>query len=415
MRSLIGAGLVLLAVVALAAEAAVKSPPRPDTRAISARIDALVQADLARHNVKPNPPAGDEVFLRRIYLDAIGRIPTVDEAIAFLHSTEPDKRRRLIDQLLDSPGYVSRQYNYWADVLRAKSRLRQGSGLPYIQFIKQSLAANKPYDQFVRELLTAEGPSHARDNGATGYYLRDFNMPEDNMSNTVQVFLGTQMVCAQCHDHPFDKWTQLEFFEMAAFTGGTQTRYNQAYKSPMFARVRQVMGAEADDREMKRAVGKFTEVLRYGVEGSGTGLSRLPKDYQYDDAKPLEVVKAHVMFGQQPTLSYPEPAKAKPQKSSRSKKYGRSSAKSIDSRKTYAQWMTSPDNPRFAQVVANRLWKQAMGRGVVEPVDDLSDSTKPANPELMAYLQGQMVALGYDMKQYLRAIYNSKTYQRRAT
>lgn len=395
-------------------ESSVRDVPGRRIAAISEQLDGLVQAQLAKHGQRPNEPIDDETFLRRIYLDVVGRIPTLDEARAFLRSKDPNKRAELIDQLLDSPGYRSHQFNYWADLLRLKTRLNGGNpGRPYIEFVKESLAANTPYDEFVRQLIAAEGPILERGNGAAGYYLRDQGMPEDNMANTVRVFLGTRLECAQCHDHPFDKWTQREFFEMVAFAGGTQTRYAPNGVSQAMQMRRQLRESDADAR-VKQVATQLLRPLSYGVFGGGTALARLPDSYQYEDGEPNEIVTAKTMFEHQelvrPIIPKTRNAKRKP----RNRRFANRipGAQDIGSRSVLADWMTSPDNPRFTKVIANRLWKQAMGLGLVEPVDDLTDDTVASNPELLTYLSRQMVDLDYDMRQYLRAIYNSRTYQR---
>ena len=190
-----------------------------ETRTAAAKVDALVEKLYAPNEVKPNPITDDETFVRRAYLDIAGRIPTADEAREFLSSMGPTKRADLIDGLLDSDGYVSHQFNYWADILRITSRMNgqdPANGAAYARWVKDAIRDNMPYDKFVNELVTAQGMID--DNGAVGFYLRDRGMPLDHLATTVQVFLGTQMVCAQCHDHPFDEWTQMNYYELAAFS-----------------------------------------------------------------------------------------------------------------------------------------------------------------------------------------------------
>ena len=177
-----------------------------DVKKAAKEIDALVEDGLKKHDLKPNAEINDETFVRRAYLDIAGRIPTIEEAETFHGSTDDRKRAQLIGDLLDSDGAVSHGYNFWADVLRINTKLgtRAAEGeAAYQLWLKKSLDENMPYDQFVRELVSARGT--VWDNGAVGYYLRDRGMPLDNMSNTVRVFLGTRLECAQCHDHPFDK------------------------------------------------------------------------------------------------------------------------------------------------------------------------------------------------------------------
>ncbi|MCB1211942.1 MAG: DUF1549 domain-containing protein, partial [Verrucomicrobiales bacterium] len=189
----------------------------------ASQIDAMVNENLAKQKITANAPASDEVFVRRVYLDIVGRIPTLKETTDFLASTEGDKRAKLIDTLLASDGYTQNFFNFWADILRLKSQSVGGgqslpAGYAYANWLQKSLEDNKPYDQMVKELVTANGKTY--ENGAVGFYIRDYNMPLDNMAVTTQIFLGTSMVCAQCHNHPFDKWTQMDYYQMAGHSYG---------------------------------------------------------------------------------------------------------------------------------------------------------------------------------------------------
>lgn len=391
-----------------------KALPYKKIIAISKQIDQLVEAKLKENSQKRNPEVDDATFLRRIYLDVVGRIPTLEETKKFLASRKPNKRALLIDELLDSYGYVSHQFNFWADLLRIKSNHRNIPLQPYIDFVKDSLESNKPYDQLVCELIDSGGPLMERDNGAVGYYLRDRQMPEDNMSNTIRVFLGTRLECAQCHDHPFDDWTQRQYFEMVAFTGGLQFKLNEfdSKYADDFKRI--ARNNKEMDYELRRAVRKIVEPMTYGVEGTGTGMTRLPEEYMGDDGEEYDIVKAKTMFEGKSLVNpeIPKPKRGKkPKKNRRNLVLG---AKEIDSREAYAQWLTEPENPRFTKVMANRLWKQAMGMALIEPVDDMTKHTRASNVELMEYLTKTFEDLDYDMKQFLRAVYNSRTYQSRA-
>lgn len=394
---LAGAGLALALLVtpamaankAKAEKAGVKSvsdTPYAKVKAAADKVDAFINADLKENKIKPNPNTSDAVFVRRVYLDIIGRIPTFKETKAFLDSKDANKRAKLIDKLLDSEGYVSHQFNYWADLLRLQSRMRYAPAQPYLDFVKDSIRENKPYDQFVRDLITAEG--YTWDNGAAGYYLRDTGMPLDNMSNTVQVFLGTQLVCAQCHNHPFDSWTQIQYYKLAAFTYGVETRDRSNDK------LMELRGMRRDknmDRELYRSANRIMRPLAYRVHEEKKAL-QLPKDYQYKDAKPRQKIDPETIFGDKITVKPGD------------------SPKDI-----YARWMTSEKNPRFAKVMANRLWKRAMGLGLIEPVDDLGTGAFPSNQELMNYLTKLLVDVNFDLKQYQRVLYNTATYQRDVT
>lgn len=368
----------------------------------SERIDRLIEKAHPEHQVTPNPSASDEIFVRRIHLDIIGRIPTKAETVAFLEDAAPDKRAKLIDHLLDSEGYVAHYFHFWADLLRAKTQISGNgqstpAGLSYAAWIKESLRKNKPYDQFVREMLSASGASWT--NPAVGYYLRDYGMPLDNLAITTQVFLGTQIVCAQCHDHPFDAWTQMDYYHLAAFTNGqvTTNQSDNARAAYELAskRFREKNGRKMSNDERRNLQRSFSEILkpvRFNNVVETNRALRLPHDYQYDDAEPKAVVKPAVPFAPGAALSEGE-----------------------STIEAFANWVTSPENPRFTKVIANRLWKEAFGVGVIEPVDDLREDTQAANPELMAFLEQKMVEFDYDMKRYLRMIFNTRTYQREAS
>lgn len=428
MRSLVLLPLLTLPMLASAA---------PDTQASAREIDQILETAWAKNKVQGNPAVDDGTFVRRIYLDITGRIPTTRETDAFLTSQDPARRSKLIDTLLNSEGYVQHSFNYWADVLRAQTNGNQAgviTGAAYSKFIKDSLRTNKHYDQFVRDMVAAQGK--AWDNGAIGYYVRDRGMPLDNMANTARVFLGTRVECAQCHNHPFDKWTQMQFYQMAAFTYPVETNdyYNDTmseargllrerelearnkYKHDMTAykgkkltqedktKIRQeqeVLNKKAreagevvrkENRYVEEAITDIRNNMRYTNVNMRDRPLRLPHDYQYSDAKPKATVEPAVMFG--------HAAEAKTGETQL---------------EAYARWMASPDNDRFNKVIVNRLWKRAFGLALIEPLDELMDSTVPMNPELQAHLEKLMVSLNYDMKAFQRVLYNTSAYQRQVT
>lgn len=400
--------------------------------AAAAEIDALLARDWAANNLTPNAPADDSVFVRRIYLDVVGRIPTTREAEEFLASKEEGRRAVLIDQLLGSEGYVQNYFHYWADVLRVQSK-GQRTGPAYVHFIKDALRSNKPYDVFVREMVAGDG--RAWSDGAIGYYSRDRGMPLDNMASTLRVFLGTRIECAQCHNHPFDKWTQRQFYEMAAFTFGVEIRdsggsftggisdllreqglaIRTTFKQPEWPKniitqtERLAFWAESEKvQQARRAAEEYllqAERLFNQALSEPRGFGRYPKvtfdekrrltlppDYQYDDAEPNSVVKPAAIMGH---ASTPLPGETRVQ--------------------AYARWLANPDNDRFNKVVVNRLWKKAFGLALIEPLDDLTDTTVAVNPELLSHLEKLMVSLKYDMKAFLRTLFNTSTYQRQAS
>jgi hypothetical protein len=410
--------LALILLCACAAQAA--SLPE------AAKIDSLLAADWEKNGLQANPPASDDVLVRRLYLDITGRIPTLEERDAFIRSNDPQKRTKLIDTLLASDGYTSHLFNYWADVLRLTDNVKgRITAEAYEEWMKKELKANTPYDQLVKKLLTTEGG--AWDSGSIGFYQRDENKL-DHLAYTVQVFLGTSVVCAQCHDHPFDKWTQLDYYGMAAFTYGMDTKGGGANeikigrrpdnnaKLPEFlakmtpkerkayvrehpeeiAKIREEAKKPAIDsaelKEVRQTLQDVMKPLRYtSITNNDGKLPKLPDDYKYDNAKPGDTIEARALFGHE----------AKP-------KEGQTRVEA------FADWMTSPENPRFTTVIANRMWKKVFGLGLIEPVDEMTDSTIPSNPALMDYLAQLMVEKKYSLKSFLRVLYNTDTYQRMA-
>ncbi|OYW30393.1 MAG: hypothetical protein B7Z47_03640 [Chthoniobacter sp. 12-60-6] len=422
-----------------------------DTTAAAKQIDAVLAKDWEANKLKGNPQSDDNTFVRRIYLDVIGRIPTTRETEEFLNSKEGNKRSKLIDKLLASEAYVQHFFNYWADVLRVTSAGNQTgpiTGAAYANFVKESLRANKPYDQMVRDMIAAQGK--AWEDGAIGYYMRDRGMPLDNMANTARVFLGTRIECAQCHNHPFDKWTQMQFFQMAAFTYGVQTQdyggdtmsgvtdllrekenaARAAIKEPQKpqrvkntgkmskeerakaelaflaelkkydAQMKEVNKKREEARQVVRkeqrsyqeAMNDVRDTMRYTSVSLRERKPTLPHDYQYTDAKPKSAVEPKTMMGHEcVTLPGETPLQA------------------------YARWMTSPENPRFTTVIANRLWKRVFGLALIEPLDELMDTTVPMIPEMEKHLEKLVVDAKYDMKGVLRVLYNTKAYQAQVT
>lgn len=374
--------------------ASVIASRRDEVAQAADQIDRLVEGDLIRNDLRPNRLASDEVFLRRVYLDVAGRIPTLKEVERFLESDDPQRRQKLIDRLLSSPDYVSNLYNLWADTLRLVDRPQANViATPFLAYVKDSIRTNKPYDQWVYEMLTADGK--VWNNPAVGYQLRDQGMPLAYIDNTVRVFLGTQVGCAQCHDHPFDEWTQRQFYQLAAFTAGTRMRIRRGdpgfdEQNPANALIQQ-----ARERSAKgRVPGQFQRIARantYVVSEQKRPL-RLPHDYAYSDAKPKQVVEPAVLWGDIPT-----------------------SAADSSRREQFAAWLTSAENPQFSKTIVNRLWKRLMGVGLVEPVDDFRYDNEPVNEPLMEFLCEEMIRQDFNIKEFLRMVLYSQTYQRAAS
>jgi len=382
---------------------------RPAVRAAAGRIDAILAARHAATGVAPGAPLGDEPFVRRVFLDLGGRIPTHDETVAFLESTDPEKRDALVERILASPDWVSRFYDLWADTLRLAERpQRDVWSEPYLDWVKRSIAANRPYDQWVREMLTADGKMW--ENPAVGFQLRDEGMPLPYVDNTVRVFLGTQIGCAQCHDHPFEAWTQHQFYELAAFTSGLRTgaparpakakaKGEQAAapdgieKASRNARALVVETRKRAEKEGKRVDNQFVQYL----QANGLTVNflerplKLPADYHADDAAPGDTVAPAVPWGEIPA-----------------------DARDLDGRARFAAWVTARDNRHFSRTIANRLWKMLFGVGIVEPIDDFREGNPPSHPELLDHLADEIVRLDFDLREFVRVVVSTDAWRRRA-
>ena len=309
-------------------------------------IDQFVNQRLRQLNIIPAEPAGDADFLRRVYLDLIGTLPTADEAREFLNSSEPDRREQLVNKLLERREYADYWALKWSDLLRVNRReLGHKGAYEYYRWIRDSFAVNKPLDQFVKELIAAEGP--LGENPA-GHFFKVVKQPNEMASTVSQVFLGVRIECAQCHHHPWDRWSQTDYFGMQAYF----TQFNLK-KTPR---------GEA----ILSSANQKTTHPRTGKE-----------------------IFAHA-------LGMPEP----------------DSSPDGNRRPLVADWITALDNPWFARNIANRVWAHLMGRGLVEPVDDFRLTNPPTNPELLNAIAEYFVDNDYDLHALIRLIASSQAYQR---
>ncbi len=387
-------------------------------RSTSSMIDQTVEKDLISDDLKPFPITDDATFLRRTYIGIIGRIPTYQEATKFLNDKHPDKRALLIDSLVYSPGYESKTFNYWADLLRLHSNADQ-YGLGWHVWLRDSVAQNKPYDKMVYEMLSASG--HASKNPAVGYYLRDRNMLLDNISNTVQVFLGTQIGCAQCHDHPFEDWTQKQYYQLAAFGANIdyksetarkkiqETAIHIAKEQGMDFKDTQQRKNKLNDKKSKKAKNKkqnnqrrnlirkltrdlktiFRRFPRNEIAINNTKFLKLPDDYQYNDGKPGDTVAPKPIFQEIPNIHQGE-----------------------NRLENFAKWVTDPKNPQFTKTIANRLWQHVYGYGLAEPLDNWTDRTKVSHPEALAIVEKILHKNNYNIRETLRILYHTQLFQR---
>jgi hypothetical protein len=362
------AALALLALPAGAAEKApgkgrpAAAPPpstlpagtRLDARALARHVDEALDARLHDEKVSGSPPADDAEFLRRVYLDLTGAIPPADRVAAFLDSREPGKRARLIDELLDSPDYGRHLADVWQTLLVPRnSDNRAIRAEPLTKWLEEAFNANKPWDQMVRDVLTATGDMD-RDPAVT--WVLANRGPEKLTDSATRLFLGVQLQCAQCHNHPFTDWKQDEYWGMAAFFGRVRLQGNP------------------------RAAAQGNAVISVGETGRGRPLPRP------DSARNLP-----------PKFLQGEPAQA---------------AAGEPVRPLLADWLASAKNPYFSKAMVNRTWAQLFGRGLVNPVDDMHEGNPPSHPQLLADLAEQFAGAGFDLKYLTRALCNSRAYQR---
>ena len=321
----------------------------------------------------------------------------------------------MIDKLINSEGFNARMFSYFADMLRITDDAQKAKFFTYEEWFKDQLHKNRPYNEIVFDLMTASGK--LLENGATGYLLRDKGMRLDNLSITLSTFLGANVACAQCHDHPFADWTQRQFYQMAAFFGTTETYDQRTYRgSPSLRK-------ELTADEMKRARRLFL-ANGLNVHEVGKNEVKLPDDYRYKDGKPGDPIHAQLVKWPVKTdarfLAMTDPAARTKAQTGIDQIY-RSAEASLaktkggeNPRAIFAKWMTSPENPRFAMVIANRLWKLVFGVAVKEPVTDLDDPMDANNPMLLGHLTNEMVRLKFDLRAFMRLLCNTQTYQREA-
>lgn len=330
-----------------------KPRPAPDAEtrtAASVAMDVLVDKKLAQLGLTPSQRASDTEFLRRVTLDICGTLPSPKDIRDFLADRELDKRERIVDKLLASPEYVDTWTLFWGDYTRASTKALGERGLASMnQWLRSSVALNKPMSTFARELITAKGSNY--DNGAAGFFRAE-RSPEALLETTSQVFLGTRIGCAKCHNHPYERFKQFEYYQMAAFFVRTKTK-------------------DGPNPE---------ETFVYNGNG---GEAVHPRTGKVMQPTPLD--------------GAPLPADFKG-----------------DRRDALADWVTAPSNPFFAKNIVNRVWKQLMGIGLIEPVDDIRVTNPPSNPELLDRLALDFVRGGYDVRQLIRDIVLTDAYQRTA-
>ena len=330
-----------------------------------AALDALLDKSLAASKTPVSPLTTDEEFVRRVYLDVTGKLPTIEQMRAFVHAREKDKRARLVDALLKSDAYATNWSRYWRDVVayRAPNEAIQQINYPKFEdWLADEFRANRPWDEVVTAIITAKGPN--TENGATAFALAQMSQPVEMAGEVSRIFLGVQIQCAQCHDHPNDPWKREQFHEFAAFFAG----YGQ----------KQIQ---------KREVGVPPI---FGIVANGRGLN-----YTMPDLK-------------DPTKQHP----VNPKFFLGEKSKSHVGLKPEQRREWAASYITGQDNPWFARAFVNRVWGALMGEGFYTPIDDLGPTKESHNPEVLDALAAEWQKGGYDVRWLFRTILNTKAYQR---
>ncbi|MCS6850397.1 MAG: DUF1549 and DUF1553 domain-containing protein, partial [Gemmataceae bacterium] len=312
-------------------------------------IDDLCIAKWRDLGLVPSPLCGDATFFRRIHLDTIGTLPHPDDIRRFLADPDPDKRKKAIDAVLQRPEFVDYWALKWGDLLRINRDQLEDKGMwSFHNWVRAALRDNKPMDEFVRDIITAEGSTFTE--GPSNFY-RVANNNLDWSENCVQIFMGVRLQCAKCHHHPFEKWSQDDYYGMAAFFSRLGTKNS----------------------------------LEFGLFGRETVVFLRPAGEQTHPRKGT-VVKPRPLDGPEMDDEF-------------------------DRRRKLAEWLTTKDNPFFARNLVNRFWGYFMGRGLVEPLDDMRATNPASNPELLDALARDFAEHGFDLKHLMRTILNSRTYQ----
>jgi len=321
-------------------------------------IDTHAFEKLRAFRMNPSGLCDDATFVRRVFLDIIGVLPTADEARAFVGDADPGKRAKLVDALLARPEYAEFWALKWSDLLRNEEKVLDRTGVgKFHGWLRDGFAEGKGLDRLARELVTARGSTYA--NPPANYYraLRD---PVDRAEATAQVFLGARLRCAKCHNHPFDRWTQDEYYAFAAVFDGIDYKIGENKRSDKFDK-HQFVGEQEVELVSQR---------------------------EFKDPRTNHPPQPRLLGAESPTI-----------------------AEDRDRFEQLADWITAPDNPLFARVQANRIWFHLFGRGLVDPVDDFRATNPPSHPELLDALARDLVEGGYDARHLIRRIANSRVYQ----
>ncbi len=376
------------------------------------KINSVIEKKLLDHNLSYNSRLNDFLFARRVFVDLTGTIPTYAQLVNFVNDGSKHKRTRLINMLLASEGYVSHNYNYFAEMLRIQTNKKDQkfNASLFSSWLKNSIYQNTPYNRLVYEMISSSGS--IMENPATGYLLRDKDMKLDHVAFMTKIFLAKDIACAQCHDHPSEDWTQKQYYAFASFLGELEISHSNRisktksqkilfaekekhiqhpkFRSAVRSKYRNFSEADRKLKQLKEEFKKISTGRHLSAFDNPSAKLPLPDDYQYDDAKPGDILKPAFIVG---------------------RPLGGSQKKS--KREQLAFWLAHPGNGWFSLAIANRMWSRYMGRGVAEPLHDI-EVKKSSNPDLLQLLSEVMVALDFDLKAFSWVIMHTDAYNRLA-
>ena len=376
------------------------------------KINEIIDKKLLQQQKGYNPRLNDFLYARRIFIDLTGTIPTYKELVNFVNQKNKNKRTFLINKLLESEGYVSHTYNYFADLLRIQTKIpgQKTYSALFSGWLKDSIHRDKPYNHMVYEMITASGS--LIENPASGYLLRDKDMKLDHVAFMTKIFLAKDIACAQCHDHPSEDWTQKQYYAFATFLSELEIGNNidssknskskliaekekhlhhPKFRSAVFNKYKKISEANVKVKELRTSFKKMINGNQLSAFDNPKSELPLPDDYQYADAKPGDILEPDFIVGNS---------------------LGGSKKKS--KREQLAYWLAHPGNGWFSMAIANRMWARFMGKGVAEPLHNI-EIEKCSNPELLKTLSEIMVALDFDLRAFSWVIVHTKAYNRLAT
>lgn len=353
-------------------------------------LDSVLKTYYVKNSVKGSAKTADDyTWIKRVYLDLGGRIPTYNEINSFVNSKDFEKKKKVVDKILASEDYVNNYYNFWADIFRIRpERLSDDVALlksyPYIDYVKSFIREDRSYKDFVYSLLSASG--RYTDNAATGYMIRDNGMPLDNLATSLQLFIGKDIACAQCHDDPFQDYTQMGFYQMASFFNSLDNRERRKDYGETIKRIDSEIKEITKQDRIDNNVRQLIAANLFNLKDDDNKTLKLPHDYAYKDAKPFEVVEPATLDGEL-----------------KGKKENR--------RDSASQWIVNHSD--FSNAISNRIWKDIVGQSLILPETNFAIKDYPEG-EVLQFIGDYFKKSNYSIKSLLSLIATSDFYSREA-